>query len=256
MGEARAGGGRRAARVGLTVNTIEQAKWDVMSANHILAREGVLDGYGHVSLRHPDNPQRFFLARSRSPELVGVEDVMEFTLDGNVVGDDSRAPYLERFIHGAIFAARPDVVSVVHSHQEDVVPYSISSVPLRAVWHQACSMGTHVPVWDIHDRFGDTNLLVTNNEQGQDLARALGRNKVALMRGHGFAAAGASLFEAVSMSIYLPKNARILTTATLLGGSVTAATPGEVERAGAVHPEQPAFKRGWEYWLTRAGLNG
>jgi HCOMODA/2-hydroxy-3-carboxy-muconic semialdehyde decarboxylase len=236
------------------MDSIAQAKWDVMSANHILAREGVLDGYGHVSLRSPDNPQHFFLSRSRSPELVGVEDIMEFNLTGEAVGNDPRAPYLERFIHGAIFAARPDVVAVVHSHQEDVVPYSISSVPLRPVWHQACSIGTHVPVWDIHDRFGDTNLLVTSNAQGQDLADTLGRNKVALMRGHGFAAAGASLFEAVSMSIYLPKNARILTTAMLLGGSVTVATAGEVELAGAVHPEQPAFQRGWEYWLTRAGL--
>jgi HCOMODA/2-hydroxy-3-carboxy-muconic semialdehyde decarboxylase len=237
------------------VDAIAQAKWDVMSANHILAREGVLDGYGHVSLRHPENPERFFLSRSRSPELVGVDDILEHTLAGDVVGNDTRAPYLERFIHGAIFAARPDVIAVVHSHQEDVVPYSISSVPLRPVWHQACSIGEHVPVWDIHDRFGDTNLLVTNNDQGHDLAATLGRNKVALMRGHGFAAAGASLFEAVSMSIYLPKNARILTTATLLGGTVTVATPGEVALAGEVHPEQPAFKRGWEYWLTRAGLN-
>ncbi len=237
------------------MDAIAQAKWDVMSANHILAREGVLDGYGHVSLRHPENPERFFLSRSRSPELVGVDDILEHTLAGDVVGNDTRAPYLERFIHGAIFAARPDVIAVVHSHQEDVVPYSISSVPLRPVWHQACSIGEHVPVWDIHDRFGDTNLLVTNNDQGHDLAATLGRNKVALMRGHGFAAAGASLFEAVSMSIYLPKNARILTTATLLGGTVTVATPGEVALAGEVHPEQPAFKRGWEYWLTRAGLN-
>jgi HCOMODA/2-hydroxy-3-carboxy-muconic semialdehyde decarboxylase len=237
------------------VDAIAQAKWDVMSANHILAREGVLDGYGHVSLRHPENPERFFLSRSRSPELVGVDDILEHTLAGDVVGNDTRAPYLERFIHGAIFAARPDVIAVVHSHQEDVVPYSISSVPLRPVWHQACSIGEHVPVWDIHDRFGDTNLLVTNNDQGHDLAAALGRNKIALMRGHGFAAAGGSLFEAVSMSIYLPKNARILTTATLLGGTVTAATPGEVALAGEVHPEQPAFKRGWEYWLTRAGFN-
>ncbi len=237
------------------MDAIAQAKWDVMSANHILAREGVLDGYGHVSLRHPENPERFFLSRSRSPELVGVDDILEHTLAGDVVGNDTRAPYLERFIHGAIFAARPDVIAVVHSHQEDVVPYSISSVPLRPVWHQACSIGEHVPVWDIHDRFGDTNLLVTNNDQGHDLAAALGRNKIALMRGHGFAAAGGSLFEAVSMSIYLPKNARILTTATLLGGTVTAATPGEVALAGEVHPEQPAFKRGWEYWLTRAGFN-
>jgi ribulose-5-phosphate 4-epimerase/fuculose-1-phosphate aldolase len=236
-------------------DAIEQAKWDVMSANRILAREEVLDGYGHVSLRHPTNPQHFFLSRSRSPELVSVEDIMEFTLDGATVGSDDRPPYLERFIHGSIFKARPDVVAVVHSHQEDVVPYSISSVQLQPVWHQACSIGIHVPVWDIHDKFGDTNLLVTTIAQGDDLAAALGRNKVALMRGHGFAAAGASLQEAVSMAIYLPKNARMLTTARLLGGSITVATPGEVEKSGQVKPEHPAFQRGWEYWLKRAGVH-
>jgi HCOMODA/2-hydroxy-3-carboxy-muconic semialdehyde decarboxylase len=235
-------------------DALEQAKWDVMSANRILAREGVLDGYGHVSLRHPDNPQHFFLSRSRSPELVTVEDIMELTLDGETVGNDDRPAYLERFIHGSIFKARPDIVAVVHSHQEDVVPYSISSVPLQPVWHQACSIGSHVPVWDIHDKFGDTNLLVTSVAQGDDLAATLGRNKVALMRGHGFAAGGTHLQEAVSMSIYLPKNARMLTTAKLLGGSVTIATPGEVERAGQVHVGTPAFNRGWEYWLTRAGV--
>jgi HCOMODA/2-hydroxy-3-carboxy-muconic semialdehyde decarboxylase len=143
-------------------------------------------------------------------------------------------------------------MSVVHSHQEDVVPYSISSLPLRPVWHQACSMGAHVPVWDIRDRFGDTNLLVTDVEQGADLARTLGRNNVALMRGHGFAAAAASLREAVTMAVFLPRNARILTTATLLGGSVTYATPGEVELAGPFPPM--ALQRGWEYWLKRAGV--
>jgi len=236
-------------------DAIEQAKWDVMSANRILAREGVLDGYGHVSLRHPGNPQHFFLSRSRSPELVTVEDIMELTLDGETVGNDDRPSYLERFIHGSIYKARPDIVSVVHSHQEDVVPYSISSVPLQPVWHQACSMGQHVPVWDIHDKFGDTNLLVTSVAQGDDLAATLGRDKVALMRGHGFAAAGNHLQEAVSMSIYLPKNARILTTATLLGGKVTPVTKKEAELAGVVRPEHPAFQRGWEYWLKRAGVS-
>ena len=238
----------------MTAIDIDQAKWDVMSANHILAREAVLDGYGHVSMRHPEDPQHFLLSRSRSPELVSVEDIMEFTLDGDTVGNDDRPPYLERFIHGSIYKARPDVVSVVHSHQEDVIPYSISSVPLQAVWHQACSIGVHIPVWDIRDKFGDTNMLVTNVEQGSDLAQTLGRDKVALMRGHGFAIAGNHLQDAVSTAIYLPKNARILTTAKLLGGTVKATTPGEVERAGQVHPELPAFQRGWEYWLTRAGL--
>ena len=235
-------------------DTIAQAKWDVMSANHILAREGVLDGYGHVSQRHPDHPDRFLLSRSRSPELVSVEDIMEFTLDGKVVGNDDRPPYLERFIHAGIYRARPDVVSVVHSHQEDVIPYSISSVPLEPVWHQATCIGNHVPVWDIRDNFGDTNLLVTNLEQGADLAAALGRERVALMRGHGFVAAADHLQAAVSTAIYLPKNARILTTAKLLGGSVKVTSPGEVELAGQIHPELPAFQRGWEYWLARAGV--
>jgi HCOMODA/2-hydroxy-3-carboxy-muconic semialdehyde decarboxylase len=234
--------------------TIEGAKWDLMSANRILAREQVLDGYGHVSMRHPDNPQHFLLSRSRAPELVTVEDIMEFTLDGETVGNDDRPPYLERFIHGSIYKARPDVVSVVHSHQEDVIPYSISSVPLQPVWHQAACIGNHLPVWDIRERFGDTNMLVTNVEQGADLAAALGRNKVALMRGHGFAVAGTHLQDAVSTAIYLPKNARILTTAKLLGGSVTFTSPGEVERAGPVRHELPAFQRGWEYWLARAGI--
>ena len=234
---------------------IDQAKWDVMASNHILARELVLDGYGHISQRNPENPNTFFLSRSRSPELVTVEDIMEFTLDGNVVGNDDRPGYLERFIHGSIYKARPDIVSVVHSHQEDVIPYSISSVPLIPVWHQACTMGSHVPVWDIRDKFGDTNLLVTNEAQGDDLAARLGRDRIALMRGHGFAAAGTHIQEAVSMSIYLPKNARILTTAKLLGGTVTPVSPGEAEKAGVVRPEQPAFQRGWEYWLKRAGVS-
>lgn len=235
-------------------DTVAQAKWDVMSANHILARESVLDGYGHVSARHPDNPQHFLLSRSRSPELVTVEDIMEFTLDGSPVGNDDRPPYLERFIHAAIYKARPDVVSVVHSHQEDVIPYSISTVPLQPVWHQATCIGNHVPVWDIRDKFGDTNMLVTNLEQGADLAAALGRDKVALMRGHGFVAAGGHLQDAVSTAIYLPKNARILTTAKLLGGGVKVTTPGEVALAGPIRHETPAFQRGWEYWLARAGL--
>ena len=237
-----------------TAQRLDKAKYDLMSANRILARENVVDGYGHVSLRHPDDPRAFLLSRSRSPELVTVEDLMTFTLDGNPVGGDTRPGYLERFIHGSIYAARPDVNAVVHSHAEDVVPYSISDVPLQPVFHQSARMGSEIPVWEISDKFGATNLLVTCVDHGADLAERLGKNTVVLMRGHGFAAVAPSLYEAVSIAVYLPTNARMLTTAKLLGGSVRTITPAEVAAVGPAQPEQPAFQRGWEYWCKRAGV--
>jgi HCOMODA/2-hydroxy-3-carboxy-muconic semialdehyde decarboxylase len=238
-----------------SVERLDKAKFDLMSANRILARESVVDGYGHVSMRHPDRPDQFLLSRSRSPELVTVDDLMTFTLDGRPVGDDPRPAYLERFIHGSIYAARPDVNSVVHSHAEDVVPYSLIDVPLEPVWHQAARIGATIPTWEISEKFGATDLLVTCVEHGDDLAARLGENTIVLMRGHGFAAAAATLYEAVSLSVYLPKNARILTTAKLLGGgAVRAITPAEIEVTGPAKPEQPAFQRGWEYWCKRAGV--
>ncbi len=239
-----------------TAQRLDKAKYDVMSANRILARENVVDGYGHVSMRHPDRPDQFLLSRSRSPELVTVDDLMTFTLDGTVVGDDPRPAYLERFIHGSIYAARPDVNSVVHSHAEDVIPYSIIDVPLEPVFHQSARMGSTLPVWEIREKFGDTNLLVTDAAQGADLAARLAGNTIVLMRGHGFAAVAASLMEAVTISVYLPKNARILTTARLLGGGrVRAITPAEIDVVGPVQPEAPAYQRGWEYWCKRAGVS-
>ena len=162
---------------------------DLVIANRILANENVVDAYGHVSVRHPRDPQRFFLARSLSPERVERGDIMEFDLEGNPAGGDARQPYLERFIHAAAYAARADVQAVVHAHAEDVLPFGITATPLRPVIHSGSFMGEHVPVWDIRDRFGDTNLLVTNMPQGRDLAKTLGGNHVALMRGHGFASA-------------------------------------------------------------------
>jgi HCOMODA/2-hydroxy-3-carboxy-muconic semialdehyde decarboxylase len=242
-------------RIGMTAaQRLDQAKHDLMAANRILAREGVVDGYGHVSMRHPDNPQHFVLSRSRSPELVTVDDLMTFTLDGTPVGGDTRPGYLERFIHGSIYAARPEINAVVHSHAEDVVPYSISDVPLQPVFHQSASMGVHIPVWEISEKFGDTNLLVTCVEHGADLAERLGDNTVVLMRGHGFAAVATSLYEVVSIAVYLPKNARMLTSAKLLGGSVRTITQGEVDAVGPAQVDSPAFMRGWEYWCKRAGI--
>ena len=160
------------------MDELERAIRDLVIANRILAREDVLDAYGHVSIRHPLNADRYLLSRSLSPELVTGEDIIEFMLDGTPVSD-TRPGYLERFIHGAIYEARPDVHAVVHSHAEDVLPFSITRAPLCCVAHVASDMGNHVPVWDIADKFGDaTNLLVINMAQGRDMARALGKNSV------------------------------------------------------------------------------
>src|SRR6202042_3708689 len=169
---------------------------DLVVANRILARESVVDAYGHVSVRHPDNPHRFFMATSMAPELVEPGHIVELNLDCTPVRDDGRPLYHERFIHGGILEARPDVQAVVHAHSEDVLPFTIAKAPLRPVIHSGSFMGLHVPVWDIADRFGPgTNMLVTNMEQGRDLAGSLGKNNVALMRGHGFSAAARSLID-------------------------------------------------------------
>ena len=194
---------------------------DLVSANRILAKEDVVDAYGHVSLRHPDNSNHFLIARSVAPELVTADDIVELGLDGRPVREEERTLYLERFIHAAIFEARPDVMAVVHAHAEDTLPFGITdATKLRPVIHSGSFIGAEVPVWDIADNFGDTNLLVTNIEQGRDLAKCLGVNNVALMRGHGFAAAGRSLIEVVRMSVYLARNARALLRAKQLGGRI------------------------------------
>src|ERR671923_3057720 len=189
------------------MSSLDTVIQDLVIANRILAKEDVVDAYGHVSLRHPDNASHFLIARSIAPELVNAEDIVELGLDGHPVRDEKRSLYLERFIHAAIFEARPDIQSVVHAHAEDILPFGVTqATPLRPVIHSGSFIGANVPVWDIADKFGDTNLLVTNMDQGRDLAKCLAGNNVALMRGHGFAAAARSLVDVVRMSIYLPRN--------------------------------------------------
>jgi len=228
---------------------------DLVIANRILAREEVVDAYGHVSVRHPDNPHRFLIARSLAPELVGLDDITELDLEGHPVRDDGRGLYLERFIHAAIFAARPDVMAVVHAHAEDTLPFGIAGeTKLRPVIHSGSFIGPEVPVWDIADRFGDTNLLVTNMEQATDLATCLGGNSVALMRGHGFASAARSLIEVVRLSVYLPRNARALTRAKQLGGEIKYLSQGEIDaRNRGYSPYSTETWRTWEYWANKAG---
>jgi ribulose-5-phosphate 4-epimerase/fuculose-1-phosphate aldolase len=238
------------------MSELERAIRELVIANRILAREDVVDAYGHVSIRHPQRPDRYLLSCSRSPELVVPADIMEFTLESAPAGDDRRPPYLERFIHGGIYEARPDINAVVHAHAEDVLPFTISATALAPVIHSGSVIGSRVPVWDIADKFGDeTNLLVTNVPQGRDLAQCLGGGRVALMRGHGFAAAGPSLLEVLRIAIYLPRNARVQQAAMRMGG-FKPLSAGEIgARTADYQPGSPQVMRAWEYWARRSGCS-
>ncbi len=235
------------------MSDLEAAIRDLVVANRILGKEDVVDAYGHVSIRHPTDPERYFLSCSRSPELVERTDIVEFHLDGTPVEPQDRALYIERFIHGATYEARPDMNAVVHSHAEDVLPFGIAPTPLQPVIHSGAFIGREVPVWDIADNFGDTNLLVVDMEQGRDLARVLGGEaRVVLMRGHGFAAAAPTLLDVVRLSVYLPKNARVQMKAAQLGG-FKPLSHGEIDKRLEIRPGAPESYRAWEYWAHRAG---
>ena len=224
---------------------------EIVTANHILARERVVDSFGHISARHPDRPDHYLLSRARAPELAEARDIMEFTLDGKVVGGHAGKPYSERFIHGAIYEARPDVIAVVHNHSPNVVPFTVTKQKLRPIMHMCGPIGAHIPNWDIRHKFGDTNLLVTSMEMGRDLAVTLGQNTVALMRGHGCSVVGRSVREVVFTSVYMEINAEMLLKALPMG-DVVYLSDGEIAaitkaRAGFT------FERGWENWCRRVG---
>jgi HCOMODA/2-hydroxy-3-carboxy-muconic semialdehyde decarboxylase len=232
---------------------LDAALNELVIANRILANENVVDAYGHVSIRHPSHADRFFQAcMLAAPEMVERADLMEFGLDGEPV-NDPRTPSVERFIHGAIYEARPEVQAVVHAHAEDTLPFGITNVPLRPVIHSGSFIGSQVPVWDIADNFGDTNLLVSNTAHGRDLARCLGNNNVVLMRGHGFAAGARSLIDVVRLSVYLPRNARVQLAAMQIG-KFKPLSDGEIAaRAAGYNPYSEQTWRAWQYWANRAG---
>ncbi len=236
------------------MSDVLQAMRDVVVANRILAREGVVDAYGHVTVRHPDNPARYIMSCSRAPELVSLDDIMEFTLDGAPVDDSGRVPYAERFIHGAIYEQRPDVNSVVHNHSHAVIPFGVTGVKLRPIVHVGATIGTDIPVWDIRDRFGDTNLLVVNMDQGRDLADCLGGNRVALMRGHGCAVAGTSHQQSVMTSVYLQVAAE-LQRAAMQMGEVAYLSDAEIEHCSATFASEISVNRAWQYLRHRAGVS-
>ncbi len=219
---------------------------DIVTGNRILAKQGVLDGFGHVSARHPEDAGTYLLSRSLAPEMVTAEDVMLYDLDSTALNGDTRKPYLERFIHGEIYKARPDVMAVVHSHSPSVIPFAISNIKLRPVYHMSGFLRGETEVWDIHQEFGCTDMLVRNGAHGAALAKQLGRRGVVLMRGHGFVAAGGSVPEAIYRAIYTELNASLQQRAIGLGGTVTYLDEEEAMLAEATN--RSVLERPWKLW--------
>ena len=236
-------------------SSLDQIKTDTALGNRILANEGVLDAFGHVSMRHPTNPNRYFLSRSRSPELVEPDDVLEYDLDSNPIKKTDQRLYAERVIHGEIYKARPDVMAVVHHHAAAVMPFCISGVELQPVMHLGAIIGQKVPMWDQYDEFGDTNLLLVKPEEGASLARSLGDAPLVLMKGHGATVVGSSIQELVFRAIYSCRNAEYQYMAKMLGG-ITTLRPGEVEKASQINAMPTATFRTWEYWQVRLDKSG
>jgi len=226
---------------------------DIVTGSRVLAEFGILDGFGHVSARHPANPNRFLMSRSLAPALVTADDIMEFDLDGNAVDARGRSLFLERFIHSEIYRARPDVMSVVHTHSPGVIPYTISQVPLRAVFHNAAFLAAGAPVWDIRKDFGETDMLVRNAAIGKDLALTLADKPVVLMRGHGDVTVGPSVKLAVFRAYYTDVNARLQSQAIALGGEANYLTPGEGAKADAVN--LAVVDRIWNLWKMRVAMS-
>lgn len=225
---------------------LSQLLADLASANHILAHHGVLDGFGHVSVRDPRDPNRFLIAQSMAPELVQPEDILTLDLDCQPVGGDTRKRYLETWIHAEIYRLRPDVNSVVHSHSPSVIPFAASSVRLRPIYHMAGFLSNGSPVFDIGRCFGCTDMLVRNSAQGKALAQTLGHSDVALMRGHGFVTTGPSLPMSVYRAIYTELNAGMQQKAIALGGEVAYLDDGE----GKAYNETSlgVIERPWTLW--------
>jgi ribulose-5-phosphate 4-epimerase/fuculose-1-phosphate aldolase len=227
---------------------------ELVIANRIVAQLRLVDSFGHVTVRNPENPQRFFMSRARAPGLVTKEDILEFNLDSTPVDLRGLRPYSERFIHGCLYKSRPDVMAVCHNHAHELLPLAVTKTVMRPALHTASVIGHEVPVWDIRDHFGDTNMLVTTNEMGDSLASTVGNGKAALMRGHGSVVVGTTLQDTVFTAFYLRLNAEVLIKAMSMGGTITYLSTGEIDRSGELHKEAAAQGRAWEDWCSQAGV--
>ena len=221
---------------------------DLVAAYRILAAHGVIDAYGHVSLRSPHNPQRYYLARSLAPELVTADDLIEYDLDSRPLDERGRESVRERFIHGEIFKTRPEVMAVVHNHSPSVVPFSVTGVPMRALFHMASFIGEGLPNFEIRDVQPGSDLLVKTAPLGKALATTLGTKPAALMRGHGSVVVGENLPRAVGRSVYLEMSARMQMQALLLSRKITYLDASEVKASNPVQD----YKRAWPLWREKA----
>jgi HCOMODA/2-hydroxy-3-carboxy-muconic semialdehyde decarboxylase len=224
---------------------------DLVAANRVLAEYGVIDAYGHVSLRSPRDPNRYYLARAIAPERVQVEDLIEYDLDSEPLDDRGRESVRERFIHGEIFRSRPEVMAVVHNHSPSVVPFSVTRVAMRPIFHMAAFVGQGLPNFEIRDVQKGTDLLVKTPPLGKALAKTLGAKPAALMRGHGAVVVGENLPRAVGRSVYLELSARMQMQALLLAGekgSITYLDDAEVQASVPVQD----YNRAWPMWRERA----
>ncbi len=222
---------------------------DLVAANRILYDQGVVDGFGHVSARSAKDPSRFYLARSMAPGLVTADDIMEFDLQGNAVDGKGRTAYLERFIHSAIYAARPDVKAAVHSHSPAVIPFGVTGEQLKPLYHMSSFLGSGAPVWDIRQGAGDTDMLVRSQALGQSLAAKLADKTVVLMRGHGSVAVGDNVHQVVFRAVYTEVNARLQAEAIKLG-AVTYLDEREAELSARTNAG--VLERAWELWKRKA----
>jgi HCOMODA/2-hydroxy-3-carboxy-muconic semialdehyde decarboxylase len=222
---------------------------DLAAASRILADQGVFDAAGHVSMRHPANPERFLMSRSLAPALVTADDIMEFTLDCEPCDARGRTAFIERYLHGEIYRARPDVMGVAHGHSPAVVPFGLVSTPMRATYHNAAFLAYGVPVFDIRDTFGATDIVINSSARGAALARALADKAVVLLRAHGFVAVGPSLQAAVFRAIFTEVSARVQLQAEALGGPLAALDDEEGRKADAIN--LATVGRSWEFWKRR-----
>jgi ribulose-5-phosphate 4-epimerase/fuculose-1-phosphate aldolase len=224
---------------------------DLVAANRILAHRGVLDAFGHISIRNPKDPSHYLMSRWIAPGLVTADDIVEYDLDSHALTQKGKRLYSERYIHGEIYKLRPDVKAIVHSHSPSVVPFGVTNATFRPILHNAAFLGTAVPVFDIHDKCGDTDMLVNRMERGADLARVLGGNTVALMRGHGDMVVGPTIQIAVWRAYYTEVNARMLAQALAIGGGqVKYLTAGEAEITDK--GMQEVAPRPWALWKAEA----